>query len=150
MNPVAVIASILFLIFWGSSCSITAVRPAQEMSNMEVAIRSAQEVNADVLAPELFRMAQDVAHKARRDYRLKYFKEARQKADEARVLAEKSEFESLKSGGKREVIPEDPLAVPSYPVESISPKIPADAPAEPTVPGGSPAPQTPGKPGANS
>jgi hypothetical protein len=104
-----------------SSCAITATRPAQEMSNMEVAIRAAKEVNADVLAPELFRMAQETSLKARRDYRLKNFQAAKEFADQARTFAERSEFESIRNGGKRDIVPQDPLAEPSYPVEPIAP-----------------------------
>jgi hypothetical protein len=137
----------LFAFLWAlSGCSITAVRPAQEMSNMEVAIRAAKEVNADVLAPELFRMAQEAGMKARRDYKLKNFKEARDLADQARTFAEKAEFTSIQSGGKRDVIPEDPLASPSYPLETISPKSPGEPPATAPAPGQAPAP---GNSGAN-
>lgn len=127
----------LFLFTLLSSCAITATRPAQEMSNMEVAIRAAKEVNADVLAPELFRMAQETSLKARRDYRLKNFKEAKEFADQARTYAERSEFESIRNGGKRDVVPQDPLAEPSYPVEPITPG------AGPAAPNGSPAPGAP-------
>lgn len=132
------------LIICLSGCSITAVRPAQEMSNMEVAIRAAKEVSADVLAPELFRMAQETSLKARREYRLKNFKEARSFADQARTYAERSEFESIRNGGKRETVPSDPLAEPSYPVEQIDPSAKPDAA---TAPSGAAAPS--GKSGAN-
>ena len=84
------------------------------MSNMEVALRAAKEVSADTLAPELYRLASEMSISARREYRLKNFKEAKEYADKARVLAEKSEFESIRNGGKRETIPQDPLAEPSY------------------------------------
>jgi hypothetical protein len=115
-------ASFLFLAAL-SACAITAVRPAQEMSNMEVAIHAAKEVNADVLAPELFRMAQESGLKARRDYRLKNFKEAKQLADQARVFAERAEFESIRNGGHRETVPQDPLADPSYPALDATPPV---------------------------
>ena len=101
------------------ACAITAVRPAQEMSNMEVAIRAAKEVNGDVLAPELYRMAQETSLKARRDYRLKNFQEAKSFADQARIYAERAEFESIRNGGKREAIPQDPLAEPSSPAPDV-------------------------------
>lgn len=111
---------------------------------MEVAIHAAKEVNADVLAPELFRMAQETSLKARRDYRLKNFKEAKEFADRARTFAERAEFESIRNGGKREVIPQDPLAEPSYPVEPIDPSA-RPAPAAPAAPG-APAPTGPQNP----
>jgi hypothetical protein len=103
------------------SCSITAVRPAQEMSNMEVAIKAAKEVGADLLAPELFRTSLERSQEARKQYRFKNFMQAKELADQARVFAEKAEFESIRNGGKREAVPQDPLAEPSYPPESIAP-----------------------------
>ncbi len=98
-----------------AGCTITAVRPAQEMSNMEVALRAAKEVNADVLAPELYRMGLESGMAARREYRFKNFFQAKQSADQARNFAERAEFEAIRNGGKREAIPQDPLAEPSYP-----------------------------------
>jgi hypothetical protein len=98
---------------------------------MEVSIRAAKEVNADTLAPELYRMANEVGLQARSAYRLKNFKKAKHLADEARAFAERAEFESIRNGAKRDVLPTDPLAEPSYapvpiatPVEGIpeSPK----------------------------
>ena len=102
------------------SCSITAVRPSQEMSNMEVAIKAAKEVNADVLAPELFRLALETSQNARREYRMKNFMDAKKHSDQARVYAERAEFESIRNGGKRDALPEDPLAEPSYAPEPLA------------------------------
>lgn len=113
---------------------------------MEVAIRAAKEVNADTLAPELFRMAQETSLQAKREYRLKNFKDAKQLADQARTYAERSEFESIRNGGKRETVPVDPLSEPSYPVEPIEPKAAPDVTAPAS--GSSPAAPTPGKSGA--
>jgi hypothetical protein len=112
-----------------SSCSITAVRPSQEMSNMEVAIRAAKEVNADVLAPELYRLAAENGQNARREYRFKNFQDAKKLADKARVFAEKAEFESIRNGGKREALPQDPLADPSYAPEPVGTPIDGVAPS---------------------
>jgi hypothetical protein len=105
----------LFLI----SCSITAVRPAQEMSNLEVSLRAAKEINADILAPELYRMANEVSVQAHREYRFKNFEKAKKLADQARVYAERAEFEAIKNGAKREAVPADPLSEPSYAPEPI-------------------------------
>jgi len=92
------------------------------MSNMEVAIKAAKEVNADILAPELFRTAQEVSLKARREYRYKNFEIAKKYSDQARVYAEKAEFEALRNGAKRESVPVDPLSEPSYaPVPTTNP-----------------------------
>lgn len=136
LGPVAFVAMSPFFL---SSCSITAVRPAQEMSNMEVAIRAAKEVNADVLAPELFRLASETGQMARREYRFKNFQDAKKLADKARTYAEKAEFESIRNGGKREALPQDPLSEPSYAPEPIG--TPMES-ASPTA-GGSPSAPAP-------
>jgi hypothetical protein len=81
--------------FFILNCSVTAVRPAQEMSNMEVALKAAKEVSADVLAPELYRIAQETSLRARREYRFKNFLDAKKYADQARVFAERAEFVAL-------------------------------------------------------
>jgi len=129
------------LFFLLSACSITAVRPAQEMSNMEVSIRAAKEVNADVLAPELYRIAVERGQQARKEYRFKNFMQAKALANEARSYAEKAEFESIRNGGKREALPQDPLSEPSYPPEPIVPSTAPDS-ASPTKSGPSSGNQT--------
>jgi hypothetical protein len=115
-----------------ASCSIFAVRPAQEMSNMDVAIRAAKEVNADMLAPEIYRGALEKSLQAKKEYRFKNFLNARNLANEARDLAEKAEYQSIRNGAKREVAPEDPLAEPSYaPETTATPSVEGDAPPQP-------------------
>ena len=111
----------LALIVLSTSCSITAVRPTQEMSNMGVAVKAAKEVEADVLAPELYRLAVERSREARKEYQFKNFQAAKDLANQARVFAEKAEYESIRNGGKREALPQDPLAEPSYSPEAISP-----------------------------
>jgi len=106
--------------FFFIACSVTAVRPSQEMSDMEVSMKAAQEVNADLLAPELYRLAHETALMARREYRLKNFLEAKKFAEAARGHAERAEFEAIRNGAKREAIPTDPLAEPSYAPEPIA------------------------------
>jgi hypothetical protein len=133
--------------FFLISCSVTAIRPSQEMSNMEVSIRAAKEVNADTLAPELYRMANEVGQSARHEYRFKNFKIAKKLADEARSYAERAEFEAIKNGAKRETVPGDPLADPSYQPTPISTPSPTDAPAQGSKPSVTvPAPQVPSSP----
>lgn len=98
---------------------------------MEVAIRAAKEVGADVLAPELFRLASETAHQARNDYRFKDFQSAKRLANQARVYAEKAEFESIRNGGQRELIPTDPLAEPSYsPIPVQAPEVQQVTPSD--------------------
>jgi hypothetical protein len=109
-----------------SSCSVTAVRPAQEMSNMEVAIRAAKEMGADNLAPDLYRNAIEQGLIARKEFRFKNFAIAKKAANLAREFAEKAEFESIRNGGKREVLPTEPGANASYAPEPISTPEPSD------------------------
>ena len=92
---------------------------------MEVSLKAALEVNADLLAPELFRLANETALIARREYRLKNFMAAKKYSEEARGNAERAEFEAIRNGAKREAVPTDPLAEPSYapePIATPSPK----------------------------
>ena len=128
--------------FFLISCSVTAVRPSQEMSDMEVSIKSALEIQADLLAPELFRLAGETALQARKEYRFKNFLLAKKYADQARVYAEKAEFEALRNGAKRESVPSDPLAEPSYPSEPM----PSPTPIYGDSTGNPEAPPSPGAP----
>lgn len=116
-----------------NGCALLVTRPSQEMYNMGVAIRAAKEVGADTLAPELFRMASEKGLEARREFRVKNFKEAKELAEKSRIYAERAEFESIKNGGKREVLPADPLSEPSYAPEEIQPASP-DEEKKPAAP----------------
>jgi len=85
------------------------------MSDTSAALRAAKEVQADVLAPELFRQASDRYGSARNEYRLKNFSEAKEFASKARRYAEQAEFESVRSGARRQEDqpqPPPPDAVP--------------------------------------
>ncbi|MGK5089104.1 DUF4398 domain-containing protein, partial [Bdellovibrionota bacterium FG-2] len=87
--------------FLTGSCSILTTRPVQEMSDTTAALRAAREVQADVLAPELYREASEWFFKARREYKFKNFNLAEEYAKNARELAEQAEFESLRAGANR-------------------------------------------------
>ena len=132
-----------------ASCSVTAVRPSQEMSDMEVSMKAALEVNADTLAPEIYRLASESALVARKEYKFKNFLSAKKYAEQARGYAERAEFEAIRNGAKREAAPQDPLATPSYAPEPIAVPAPVygDAPQNP-APGGAQAPG--GAPGGAS
>jgi hypothetical protein len=133
--------------FFFIACSVTAVRPSQEMSDMEVGIKAATEVNADLLAPELYRLATETALQARREYRLKNFMDAKRFAELARGHAERAEFEAIRNGAKREMIPEDPLAQPSYAPEPIAEPTPISGDSSTQKPeGGTPPPAEPKAP----
>jgi hypothetical protein len=82
-----------------SSCSVVASRPLQEMTNADLAIKAAKEVNADTLSPTYFRRAVDLYAKAKYEYGLKNFYQAKKLANAARKFAEQSEFISYKAGG---------------------------------------------------
>lgn len=134
------------LAFSLSSCAVTATRPQQEMSDAGAAIHAAKEIEADKLAPELFRKATETYQNAKREYRLKNFKEARELAIKARTYAEKSEFLSMQSGGVRQGPPPDPLENQppppdrsgEYEKQTGTPFNPNAAPASPTDTGASP------------
>ncbi len=131
-NGAFILGSVFLSLMLAVGCSITAVRPSQEMSNMDVAIRAAKEVNADVLAPELYRSAIEKSTSAKREYRFKNFTEAKAYANQARRFAEQAEFESIRNGGRREALPSDPLAEPSYAVEPIATPSPDASPSSST------------------
>jgi hypothetical protein len=117
----------LVAISLGSACSIFATRPVQDMSDTAAALRGAREVQADTLAPELYREATEYWLKARREYKFKNFDFAQKYAQKARVLAEQAEFEALRnaSGNRVENIP-DPMAGDN--VNAPAPPAPEPAP----------------------
>lgn len=84
-----------------AGCSILSTRPTQEMSDTAAAIRAAKEVQADTLAPEPFREAQEWFFKARHEYKFKNFKWAREYASKARAYAEQAEYEAIRGGAAR-------------------------------------------------
>ncbi len=126
----------LLLVLASVACSVTAVRPSQSMSDMEVSMKAALEVSADTLAPEIYRLAHESALIARKEYKFKNFELAKKFADQARLYAERSEFEAIRNGAKRETVPEDPLATPSYPSEPVAVPTPIYGDS-PETPGGS-------------
>jgi hypothetical protein len=91
----------------GAGCSLLATRPVQEMSDTSAALRAAKEVQADTLAPELFREANEWFLRARNEYKFKNFEQAKAYAVRARHLAEQAEFETIRSGGTRSESPPD-------------------------------------------
>jgi hypothetical protein len=92
------------------SCSLVATRPVQEMSDANAALKAAVEVQADTLAPELYRQAREWFFKARQEYQLKNFYEAKDLAERSRRFAERAEFEAIRNGAARTTAPADPLA----------------------------------------
>jgi hypothetical protein len=133
-------AALTTWVFCTSGCAIFTQRPAQEMSDTTAAIRAAREVQADTLAPELFRQASEWYFKAKNDYKYKNFKAAKDELLKARAYAEKAEFEASRNGAARtEVTAPDPMnnlpggAPPPPPTPSYTPydyATPTGIPAE--------------------
>ena len=101
------------------------------MSDTYVALRAAREVQADSLAPELYRQASEWHLKARQEYRLKNFKFAKEYAEKARNYAEQAEFEAVRNGGNRESqAAPDPLEGAPPPREKTEVPNPTGTPAD--------------------
>lgn len=115
------------------SCALTTTRPVQEMTDTAAAIRAAKEVQAQELAPELYRQSKEWFLKARKHYRLKNFYEAKNFAEKARQLAEKAEFQSLVAGGNRAQEPPDPYSQFESSSETSSEETPSEGSAEATM-----------------
>ena len=101
------IVSILILLI--SGCSLFATRPSLEMTYADSALRAAQEVKADILAPNLYREAYENYLKAKKYYKSKHFDNARKFALLTKKLAEEAEFISIKKGG---ATPDGPTDIP--------------------------------------
>jgi hypothetical protein len=106
------------------------------MSDTTAAIRAAKEVQADTLAPELYRQANEWFFKARNEYKFKNFSFAQEYAKRARKFAEQAEFEALRNGGNRtDAAPVDQMA----PTSGVSGPTAAPSPYAYPTPEGTPA-----------
>ncbi len=118
---------LIVAILMNSGCSIMATRPIQLMSDTSAAIKAAKEVQADVLAPELYRQSNEWFFKAKHEYKFKNFHLAKEYAQKARIFAEQAEFESVRNGGNRvEAGGVDPL---SNSPEAATPSTSSDGPS---------------------
>lgn len=97
------------------------------MSDTASALRAAREVQADTLAPELYRQANEWFFRAKNEYKFKNFKLANDYSAKARYFAEQAEFESLRSGGTRSGT--DEMNIPD-PMSNTLPGAPAGGAAE--------------------
>ncbi len=61
----------------------------------DVAVKAASKAKADALAPDIYRKAENTYLRAKRDFEEGYFDSCRKFATEARVLAEKAEYEAI-------------------------------------------------------
>ena len=126
---------IFAILIYSTSCSLTAVRPVQEMSNAEVAIKAAKDLNADSLAPELYRKSMDAYYKAKREYKIKNFEDARKFAITATKLAEKAEYKAYTLGGatpeaSQKLLP--PEGAAHDPETALQEGLPEERPSETT------------------
>jgi len=71
------------------------IRPVEDLVVADVALRAAQKVKADALAPDFFRKAENHFLRAKKDYNDGYYDSCRKHANEARMLAEQAEFKAL-------------------------------------------------------
>ncbi len=70
-------------------------RPIEEISLADVALKAAQKNKADVLAPDVFRRAENYYLRSKKDYQDGYFDSSRKYANEARLAAEQAEYKAL-------------------------------------------------------
>lgn len=70
-------------------------RPVEDLAIADVALRAAQKSKADSLAPDLYRKAENLFLRAKKDYAEGYYDSARKFANESRMLAEQAEFKSI-------------------------------------------------------
>lgn len=91
MRPKAACAFLLLGFLLGS-CGLTTTRPKEEMSLAAAAFLAANEANALILAPGLYKKAETYYLKAKALYRRKYFNKAKQFAILSRQFAERAEF----------------------------------------------------------
>jgi hypothetical protein len=80
------------LIFIAAGC---ASRPTEDLVLADVALKSAQKVKADALAPDLFRRAENNFLRAKKDFTDGYFDSCRKHSNDARMLAEQAEYYAL-------------------------------------------------------
>jgi hypothetical protein len=120
-----------------TGCSLAVTRPVQEMSDMAAALRAAKEVEADSLAPDLYRQAQEHALKAQNEYKIQNFKVALDYIEKARKYAEQAEYAALRSGANRTSLippelPPPPAEEPyPYPTPTGTPYDPAGGATQP-------------------
>lgn len=107
----------LKLFAWGVGLLALAAchpRPTEDVVLADVAVRAAQKVKADSLAPDLFRKAENNYLRAKKDYAEGYFESARKHANEARMLAEQAEYRALRKQTQlKDKISEDDFAPPN-------------------------------------
>lgn len=70
-------------------------RPLEDLALADVAVKAAQKVRADSLAPDLFRKAENFYLRAKKDYAEGYYESSRKFSEQARLMAEQAEYKAL-------------------------------------------------------
>lgn len=70
-------------------------RPVDDMILADVALKAAQKVKAEVLAPDTYRQAENFYLRAKKDFQEGYFESAKKFAHRARQTAEQAEYQSV-------------------------------------------------------
>jgi hypothetical protein len=99
-------------------------RPIEDLVLADVAVRAAQKVKAESLAPDLFRKAENHYLRAKKDFSDGYYDSCRKNANDARLLAEQAEYHSLlkQTQLKDKSVGDD--ATPPPPAEGAAPPTP--------------------------
>lgn len=87
-----------FSLFFGAAALVAAAcshRPIEELVLADVAVKSAQKVKADALAPDAFRKAENFYLRAKKDFADGYYDSCRKFANDARLMAEQAEYRAL-------------------------------------------------------
>ena len=70
-------------------------RPVADIALADVALKAAQKVKADAMAPDAYRRAENFFLRAKKDFADGYFDSSRKFANQARMMAEQAEFKAL-------------------------------------------------------
>jgi hypothetical protein len=107
------VLSWLFVVAFVVACH---PRPTEELVLADVAIRAAQKVKADALAPDLFRKAENHLLRAKKDYAEGYYESCKKNATEARLSAEQAEYKAFqKQTQLKDKNPDEDFAAPTEP-----------------------------------
>ncbi|MBM4303905.1 MAG: DUF4398 domain-containing protein [Deltaproteobacteria bacterium] len=84
-------------------------RPIDDLALADVAIKAAQKVKADALAPDFFRKAENFYLRAKKDFTEGYYDSSKKFASQARMMAEKAEYRALQrqTQSKTKIMDED-------------------------------------------
>jgi len=70
-------------------------RPVVDLTLADVALKAAQKVRADSLAPDQYRQAENFYLRAKKDFAEGYYDSCKKYSNQARLLAEQAEYRSL-------------------------------------------------------